>query len=546
MRLRSTLRAALLAANLMQAFGSGGTPPPAAAGRFQVLVATDKAVVVQGGTTTLRARVVRAADFDGPVMLELTGLPAGVRAAPVHVPAGVSETSLALTADAAAPHSLPTVGAVVGAMVGAGPAAPQRSASALAVTVAGAPGTLDASFAGGAQLTPVGAGEDYAHAVAVQADGKVLVAGSSAGGGGTGLAVVRYLRDGRLDTAFGSNGRVVLMVGARQDVAQAIAVQADGRILLAGHSLQRQADHDFLLVRLLADGRPDPAFGQRGHVLTDFGGDSDRASAVLVLPDGRIVAGGQSNVNRATTGVDFALARYHPDGRLDPSFGAGGKVVAPILPGSTGDRVRALALQAVDGQQRLLAVGGEGDFTIARFNAAGALDAGFGQGGKVTGLFGVSIGAAAAVAVRPGGEVVVAGHAGHDFAAVQLLPDGRLDTRFGPTADGRFRQAVSAANWDEATALALQTDGALLLGGWAYAGTSTAGDVAVLRLSHDGRLDTAFGQAGVAIHAVAGAKADFGRALALQPDDRIPAVRAIVAGEAQDRNRDFAVLRLWL
>jgi uncharacterized delta-60 repeat protein len=526
--------------------GNGGGAPsaPQPAGSFSVSVSQDKAIVFQGGTAVVRAQVARSGGFDGAVTVELSGLPAGVSASPAVIPAGATETPLTLSASATAPHSLPTLGTVAGSASVAG--APQRATTPVTVTVRGVAGMVDTSFAGGSHLTPVGSSEDYAHAVAVQADGKVLVAGSSASNQGTRIAVVRYLRDGTVDTAFGIGGKAIAAVGSREDVARAIAVQPDGRIVVAGLSHQGTADYDFALVRFTPDGTPDTTFGNQGRVLTDFGGDSDRAFALLLMPDGRIVAGGQTNVNRTSTGVDFALARYRADGQLDTSFGTGGKVVAPILPGSTGDVVRGLALQTVNGSTRLLAVGGEGDFTAARFTEAGALDAGFGQNGKVSGLFGVSIGSAYAVTVLPSGEAVLAGHAGHDFAAVRLTPDGQLDPRFGPANDGRFRHAVSAINWDEATALARQSDGALLLAGWVYSDTGTAGDFGVLRLTADGRLDASFGQAGVMTHAVAGSKTDMARGLILQPDERIPAVRALVAGEAQGTNRDFALMRLWL
>lgn len=491
----------------------------------------------------MRAQVTRTG-FDGAVDVALADLPSGVTAAPAIVPAGATETNVTLVAQGAAPHSLPTAVTVQGSAQVAG--ATQRATTPLTVTVRGTAGMVDTSFAGGAPLTRVGDSEDYAHAVAVQADGKVLVAGSSATLQGTRIAVVRYQRDGSLDTSFGVGGKAVAAVGTREDVARAIAVQPDGRIVVAGLSYQRTADYDFTLVRFMPDGTPDTGFGDQGRVVTDFGGDSDRAFALLVMPDGRIVAGGQTNVQRGSTGVDFALARYLADGRLDTAFGSAGKVVAPVLPGSTSDMVRGMALQTVDGTPRLLAVGGEGDFTAARFTEAGVLDASFGSGGKVAGLFGVSIGAAHAVTVLPTGEAVIAGHVGHDFAAVQLTANGQLDPRFGPAADGRFRHAMSATNWDEATAVARQSDGRLLLGGWVYTGTGTAGDFGVLRLTAEGTLDASFGQGGAMSHAAAGSKTDMGRAIVLQPDERIPSVRAIVAGEAQDTNRDFALMRLWL
>jgi uncharacterized delta-60 repeat protein len=209
--------------------------------------------------------------------------------------------------------------------------------------------------------------------------------------------------------------------------------------------------------------------------------------------------------------------------------------------------VRALAVQTVNGNTRILAAGGEGDFIAARYTDAGTLDASFGVNGKVVGLFNATIGSARAMAVLPSGEAVLAGHIGHNFAAVQLTTDGQLDSRFGAAHDGRFTQAVSAANWDEATALVRQADGKLILGGWVYAGNSTAGDFATLRLNADGSVDAGYGTAGVTIKPMAAAsKNDLAHAAVLQPDERIPSVRAIVAGEANGSNHDVALTRLWL
>ena len=142
---------------------------------------------------------------------------------------------------------------------------------------------------------------------------------------------------------------------------------------------------------------------------------------------------------------------------------------------------------------------------------------------------------------------MLAGHIDHNFAAVQLTVAGQLDNRFGPAHDGRFAMAVSATNWDEATALVRQTDGKLILGGWVFSGNSSSGDFAAVRLLADGTVDAGFGSAGITIKPMAaGTKDDLAHAIALQPDERIPSVRAVVGGEANGTNRDVALTRLWL
>jgi uncharacterized delta-60 repeat protein len=505
---------------------------------YTVALSTDKALVQQGQSTTVRVTLTRAAGFTDAIQVSLGNLPAGVTAGAATIAANATTADIVLSAQASAPHSLPATAHLTATAPGALLHKP------LSVTVRGAAGSVDSSFGGGVQTTPVGY-EDYANAVAVQPDGKVVVAGASSSNAGTFVTLVRYGRDGGLDPSFGNGGKLVTPVGADDDAALAVAVQADGRIVVAGSTAQAATGHDFLVLRYLADGTLDPSFGAGGKVITSFGSDTDRAMAVAIQPDGKIVVGGETQSGASTSGIDFALARYLPNGTLDLAFGSGGKVVTPISSHAGTDSIYALALPVVDGEQRILAVGGEGNFQAARYRADGQLDAGFGTGGKVSGLFNANIGSARSVVLLPGGQAVLAGGVLNDFAAVQLTVQGTLDGSFG--TGGRFVHAVSAGNWDSATALARQADGKLVLGGWVYAGNSSAGDFAALRLNANGQLDTSFGTAGVVIHPTAtGLKSDIAHGLVLQADPRVSTVRAIQAGEASGSNYDFSIIRLWL
>jgi uncharacterized delta-60 repeat protein len=510
---------------------------------FRATPAVDRMAVVQGSFTMLRVDLERLHGHDGAVQLSLAGLPAGASAAPVVVPAGATSAEFKLVADAAAPHSLPTeVRLTASGVFGTRTVAVEQG---LLVTVRGVPGSVDTSYGGGAQVTPVASSEDYAHAVAVQADGKVVTAGTTAIPAGTVVALTRHLRDGGLDPAFGNGGKVITQVGARGDSARAVAMQPDGRIVVAGWTDETGIDDNMLVLRYLPDGSLDPAFGNAGRVVVALSTGTDRAHAVALQPDGRIVVGGTTLVNTSTTGQDFALLRLMPDGTLDNSFGSGGKVVTAMQPSSNSDTIYALALPVVDGEQRIVAVGGEGDFIAARYTHSGALDGSFGNGGKVLGLFGRNIGAARAVTLLPGGRMVLAGGIYNDFAAAQLTPQGTLDSMFGQ--GGLVTVPVSADNWDNATALVRQADGKLVLGGWAYRGNSSSADFTAVRLLPGGALDTFFGDGGIAIRPVAaGTRSDSVRGLVLQSDDRVPTVRAILGGEASGSNYDFALLRLWL
>ena len=517
--------------------GNNNPPPPAAAG-FTIALSTQKAVVFQGATLELDATVTRDAGFDGAVDVAVTGLPAGVTAPAVNIAKGSTTAHITLQAAAAAPHSLPTDAVVKGT---SGTLAAQKNVT---VTVRGVAGMLDTSFGtNGKTITGFGA-DDYAEAMAVQTDGKLVVAGHANMGGATGtdFVLARYLRDGALDPSFGTGGKVSTDIAGGSDEAFAVALQADGKIVVAGSSDVAPKGKSFALTRYNADGSLDASFGTGGKVVTSFGSQSDTAYALAIQPDGKIVAGGHANT--ALRGIDFALARYTANGVLDDSFGTNGQVITPIRAGNARDSIYAMALQTTGGEVKIVVAGGEGDFVITRYNANGSVDAGFAIGQRLDGAFGSVIGAARAVMVTPDNKIVVTGHVNHDFALLQLSEDGIADEGFG--GSGRVITKVSATNWDEAHAVVRQADGKLVVGGWVYAGNGSSGDFVVARYNTDGTLDASFGIGGLSITAVApGTKADEGRALVLQSDDRVPTVRSILAGSANDANYDFALTRYW-
>ena len=521
----------------------GGNPPPADNADFTIALSTDKALVIQGHTVQLTATVTRRNGFTGAVQVALQNLPAGATAASVLIAEGATSARITLSAAADAPHSLPT-----GARAN-GTGGNKSASTPLTVTVGGLPGAVDTSFNGGVQFSSPGEGEDYAAATAVQPDGKVITVGwTSTVAGGTDLALVRHGRDGTLDAGFGTGGKVVTGFAAQggADQAHAVALQPDGKILVGGSIATTGTDLDFLLVRYNADGTLDAGFGNGGKVVTSFGSSTDRIHAILVQDDGRIVVGGDSDQGSSASGVDFALARYNANGTLDASFGSGGKVLTAVRSQSARDSIYAMTWQQVGNQKRLVAVGGEGDFAAVRYLTDGSLDAGFGAGGKVGAVFGSTIGAARAVVATPQGQLVLAGASMNDVALARLNADGTLDAGFGN--GGRVVSALSATNWDEATALVRQADGKLIVGGWVYEGAGSAGNFAVLRFDADGSADTTFGTAGRVVTPVAAPlQRDAGRALALQVDERIPTVRVLQAGEAsKDGGYQFALLRYWL
>jgi uncharacterized delta-60 repeat protein len=504
---------------------------------FELRVANTKVPVLQGASEEITVELVRKGEFRGPVHVEALELPDGASVTPGTIEADADTITLEVRADDDAPHSLPTAVELVGT------ADELVRSVELTVTVCGRPGALDTSFQVARGVVSVGAGEDYANALAVTSEGKVVVAGSSAENRGD-IALIRLERDGRLDTSFGERGKVMTSLGSGTDVAHAVALQKDGKIVVAGATTGTATGLDFVIVRYLDDGTLDPSFGDRGKTSVALSNDSDAAYALLVQEDGRIVAAGSANQGATMSGVDFALVRLEADGSLDESFGDGGRVLTPVGDGSASDVIHAIVSQQVDGEERLVAAGGEGDFAVARYTTDGALDPSFGKGGLVSGVFGSVIGAAHAVTTTHDERILVAGHHGHDFALAQFDPSGRLDTAFGD--DGTLVTAISEDNWDEARGLSVEADGKIVVGGWVYEGSSSSGNFALVRYTAEGVLDDGFGERGLVITELAATgKNDVANALLLQTDPRVPTTRVLLAGSANDSNHDFAVTRYW-
>jgi len=289
-------------------------------------------------------------------------------------------------------------------------------------------GSLDASFGtAGLVLTDFG-GTDRARFVVVLSDGKIVVLGESDANGGFDFALARYNVDGSLDASFGSAGTVLTDVGGSER-GRAIAIQSDGRIVVAGNS-DASGSVDFALARYNVDGSLDASFGSAGTVLTDFGGD-DFGLAGAIQSDGKIVMGGRSDANGD---LDFALARYDVDGNLDASFGTAGTVLTdfggdefgrPVVIQGDGKIVLAGGSN----------VGGDFDFALARYNVDGSLDASFGTAGMVLTDFGGFVDNAWDVAIQSDAKIVVVGNSNADGSFDRALAryniDGSLDTSFG-------------------------------------------------------------------------------------------------------------------
>jgi uncharacterized delta-60 repeat protein len=220
------------------------------------------------------------------------------------------------------------------------------------------------------------------------------------------VAVPAQARPGDLDRGFGGDGTVTTDFPG---VARALVVQGR-KLVAAGLAFSSETSDDFGLARYNSNGALDRSFGTGGKVTTNItgSGSPDEANALAQQADGKLVAAGGTDA--FATGSDFALARYNPDGTLDPSFGTGGMVTTGL------ELAFALVVQA-DGKLVAAGVAGQ-DFGLARYNPNGTLDASFGTGGTVTTDFAGDSDAAHALAVQPDGKLVAAGEAGPccDFA----------------------------------------------------------------------------------------------------------------------------------
>lgn len=371
--------------------------------------------------------------------------------------------------------------------------------------VRAADGDLDPSFGGtGSVVVPVSGTEVDAAGMALQADGRIVVAGrvaSSFGVAGT-LVLARYEPDGTPDAGFGSGGVVTTALSGEGPLA--VVASPDGTLYVL------RANGDVLLSHFGATGDLDLAFGSGGTVTTDCGGDEAYGTLVQQADD-KLVA----EVTRANgTTYDACIVRYAADGSLDPSFGTGGVAIVPdFVP-------HDLALQP---NGAILVAGGkytvypQSAFAVARLGDDGAIDAGFGANGIVTTPRAFAYDFAANVVSQPDGRIVATSY---DFFLVRYRADGKPDATFG--ADGIATPTV-AGNADDyyTVGIAPQRDGRIVMGaiGYVFSGPPLNGIedfFAVVRLAKDGTLDASYGTNGVSDLPVGGLPT----AMRLQPDGK--------------------------
>lgn len=368
----------------------------------------------------------------------------------------------------------------------------------LALARYGLDGTLDVSFGdnGRAQAALSGPANITVTAAARRPTGGSIVVGFLGSTfGGRELLAAAFDASGALDPSFADQGILILDLENNLDQADDVAVLADGRVVIAGTSRTQSGTEDITALRLLSDGSLDLGFGDQGRTIIDVDGGNDAARSVLIQPDGKIVVLGDATFTSEGSIRNYVLVRLEADGSLDSAFGTGGLASLNVERFDFGYTV---ARQA--GGELLIGGLSNRDFLVARFLSDGTLDASFGTGGVAQIDFLGQLDFAQQLLVIDdwmgmGPRIFVAGSArtsssvtSEDFAAVLLDNEGNLETGFADS--GRFVQAVAVDRGDLVTS-AVHFRDRLILAGRARSEEFTY-DMALLALQMDGQVDPAF------------------------------------------------------
>ncbi len=404
------------------------------------------------------------------------------------------------------------------------------------VTPLAQPGDLDFTFSGdGIVITAATTSINYANAVAIQTDGKIVAVGFGITDTHNAFTIVRYNPDGSLDSTFNGNGISTTVVGT----ANAIAIQPDGKIVVVGHD-SNGANLDFKVVRFNANGTLDGTFDSDGMVTTPVLSGSDVAYSVAIQTNGKIVVSGRSDSDPVFV-TSFAMVRYNADGSLDGTFDVDGIV---IVPGPGNAITDSLAIQA-DGKIVLghnIYTGSAYILTVLRYNMDGSPDTSFDGDGSVLTTVGTNV-EQASVAIQADGKIVVAcssytsNAAGYDFWVVRYNTDGSTDSTFG--TNGLVVTPVgTGSSFDIPKSIAIQTNGKIVVGGKSPNGSNN--NFAAVRYNTNGSIDSTWGTGGI-VTTDLGGTAESINAIAIQSNGRI-----VAAGESDAQSpsaRRFAVVR---
>lgn len=410
-----------------------------------------------------------------------------------------------------------------------------------------AAGGLDPTFgSAGKVTTDTGPGnDDEGNDAALQSNGGIIVSGNTgpAGSPNSALLTIRYSSTGTVDAGFGF---VTTTMPSASVQGNAVVVQGDQKIVVAGSVSNSAGGTDMLVVRYTASGQIDTSFGGSsifaagdGIATVNFPGLTATANDVAVDSGGNVYLAGA--VTNGTTS-SIALARLTSSGQLDTTFNLSGMKKFDWPTGQSA-YANAIALEAGALGPKTIVAGAAAnggatgqDWAFARFNNDGSLDSGFGTSGVQSIDFGQSFGEQAdAVQVASGPSILASGTGRNDFALAKLNDAGQPDPSFNGV--GKVTTTVSS-NLDEAQDFVVQADGKIIAGGYTVTGTVLNKDMAFVRYNADGSKDTTFGSGGISLVSF-GANNDVANAV-LAPD----ANSVIGAGTAKVATDDFALAKL--
>ncbi len=308
--------------------------------------------------------------------------------------------------------------------------------------------------------------------VLVQPDGRIILVGVVSAAASNKLFMLRFNPDGTPDNTFGTNGKMVTTNadGSIANVAHAV-LQPDGKIVVSGSIDNGASGQDVIVLRVLASGKLDNTFDLDGKAVTNLGSVNDVGRALALQPDGRIVVAGWKDVEQFSSKSDLVLLRYLPDGSLDESFGDLGIVIASFS--EVQDHAHDV-LVLPDGD--ILMTGffqvpvGNYDFTLVKYHPDGTPDTNFGNGGLRQYDLGSQYDTSLRLGRQTDGKIVLVGSTDYDatlgyppLAVLRLNPDFSPDSTFG--VNGVLKNGAGSVIGDAgyASGLAFQPDGKILI-----------------------------------------------------------------------------------
>ncbi len=350
-------------------------------------------------------------------------------------------------------------------------------------------GTIDQTFGtNGVTIISVGPAFDVAISVALQEDGKIIVAGYVNGIDSNDFGIARVNSDGTIDSTFGINGRVITPIGDQQDYLTAITIQRDGKIIAVGYPQGGDVNlYDAMIVRYLPNGDLDNSFGEDGIVTQDYNGGADSFYDVIVQRDGKIIAVGYTN-NKVSFRTEMLIVRYNTDGSLDTTFGDTGMVTkqVPLTPGAFASTIGYAVSEQEDGKI-LIAGDSYPRIVVVRYNSDGTLDATFGTDGIVITAGKDSLDQATpnTILQQENGQFIITGHSylgGKRMAtALRYNNNGSLDLTFG---DGGFAFAKTDGGYFYGAKSEMQNDGKILIAGRDL--VAGVGRIGIVRINNTG------------------------------------------------------------